>query len=162
MNRVIWCALIAAAFFVGTRLHAPPAPAPAPIPAPTPVPPPKPAPAPPVIRPIPELTPLADAMTADDRQVLADAYQIISRSIAANPIDDPVFPTTGAVREAHRAALLCVWRGVLGNTPGKYPGLREGLEGAIGRVVGTDDVLLTPTIQQKAAKVFLDISDTLR
>ena len=158
MNRAILCAAVALAFFVGTRLH----PTPTPTPAPTPVPAPKPVPRPPVIRPIPELTPLADAMSADDRQALAEAYQIISRSIAANPIDDPVFPTTGAVREAHRAALLCVWRGVLGNTPGKYPGLREGLEGAIGKVLGTDDVLLTPTIQQQAAKVFMDISDTLR
>ena len=67
-----------------------------------------------------------------------------------------------ALKSAHRAALLCVWRGALGNEPEKYPGLREALEGMVSQSIGNDDIPLNPTIQKGAATAFSDISAALR
>lgn len=104
----------------------------------------------------------AAAMPAADRQALADAYDMISRSVAANPAADPVFRTVGDLRRGHRAAMLCVWRGLLGNQPGQVPGLREAIEQAVAEGIGSEDVVLNPTLQQQSAKVFADIAASLR
>lgn len=102
------------------------------------------------------------ALTKAERSGLSEAYTILGRSIKANPEAEPVFPDTAAVRRAHRAALLVAWRGVFNNEPGKYPGLREALEGEVERGLGTADVPLNPTLQQQAAKTFLDIGASLK
>jgi hypothetical protein len=57
-------------------------------------------------------------------------------------VDDPAIPSTAALNDVHRAALLFVWRGVLGNEPGKYEGLREELEGLLKSAIGEADVPL--------------------
>lgn len=148
MNRIVLCLVIAGAYLL-VRL-APPV-TPKPEPAPTPV-----------VTPVDGLGQLAAQMSKQDRQALSQAYDVLSRSVAANPVDDPVFATTGSVREAHRAALLCVWRGVLGNQPGKYEGLREALEGALAKRIGSEDIPLNPALQAEAAAAFADIAATLR
>jgi len=116
----------------------------------------------PAVARIPELVELAKGMTAQDKRALREAYQILARCIASDPADEPVFDTVLAIREAHRAALLCVWRGVLNNHPGKYPGLREALEGAVQKRLGSDDAAVSPPIRQDAAAVLNEIAETLQ
>lgn len=147
MNRVLVCLCIALVYLVfrGTPASKPPVP-----------------PGPPDIVAIESLAKFRSSMTKEDRDALSQAYDILSRAVAANPADAPVMPSTAAVHDAHRAAILFVWRGVLGNEPGKYPGLREELEGLVNRAVGTADVPLNPTIQRDAATVFGDIARSFR
>lgn len=126
-------------------------PLPVPMPAPTPA-----------GSPFPAVAAAARSMTAEDRSALAQAYGILARSINANTVEDPVFPDTAAVRRAHRAAILYVWRAVLKNQPGEVDGLREALEGAVAQRIGTEDVPLNPVLQQDAAKAFADIEASLK
>lgn len=121
-----------------------------------------PTPVVPAVAPISGLAKFLPAMSREDRAALSDAYAVLQRSVAANPVSDPVFPTVGSVRNAHRAALLCVWRGVLGNQPGKYPGLSDALEGVLVERLGKDDIPLNPALQQEAAKAFGEIAATFR
>lgn len=109
-----------------------------------------------------ELVTVAKGMSQADRSALEQTYAILARTIEANPAIDPVFSDTGSVRRAHRAALLAVWRGVLGNQPGKYPGLREALEGVLSKNLGDDDVALSPTLQEKAVATLTSISQHFR
>lgn len=146
--RIIACVLAAALYWAHTN-------APAILP-------PAPGPVVPVVAPVSGLAKFLPAMSRDDRSALADAYSVLQRSVAANPASDPVFPTVGSIRNAHRAALLCVWRGVLGNQPGKYPGLSDALEGVLAERIGKDDIPLNPALQQEAAKAFGDIAATFR
>lgn len=101
---------------------------------------------------------LAAGMTPSDRAAMRDAYATLSRAVAADPEEDPVFVDVAAVRRAHRAALLVVWRGLLNHKAGEMPGLREALEGALNSRVGADDVPLNPALRAEVAKAFLDIS----
>lgn len=121
-----------------------------------------PAPAPTPASPFPDVARVAAGMQADDRAALADAYLILSRSVAANPTLEPVFPDTAAVRRAHRAALLYVWAAVLGNRAGSVVGLREALEQSVASRIGNDDVPLNPELQKDAAKAFADLAASFR
>jgi hypothetical protein len=116
----------------------------------------------PTVKPIGVLAERARALTKEERAGLSEAYAILARSIESNPEADPVYPDCAAVRRAHRAAIQVVWHGVFGNQPGKYPGLREAIEGEVERGLGTADVPLTPALQQQAAKTFSDISASLK
>jgi hypothetical protein len=100
------------------------------------------------------LAAVAQQMSRAERQAMSEAYEILARAVDANPVDEPVFDTTSSLRDAHRAALLVVWQGVLGSRAGKYPDLREQLEGAMDQRIGREDVPLTPTLQEQAAKAF--------
>ena len=111
---------------------------------------------------IPSLTKYRDTMTKDDRAAISQAYAVLARTVAANPVDDPVIPSTQAVFDVHRAAMLFVWRGVMGNVPGKYEGLREELEGLVRDKVGSADVPLNPALQRDTAALFDEISRSLR
>jgi|LakMenE01Jun11ns_1017448.scaffolds.fasta_scaffold9953318_2 hypothetical protein len=102
------------------------------------------------------------SVSSADRKALSETYGIISKTIAANPADEPVFADIADVRRAHRAALLSVWRGVLGNQPGKYPGLREALESYVDQQLGSADVPLSPQVQQQAVTAFQKLSDSLK
>jgi hypothetical protein len=104
---------------------------------------------------------IASKMSKADRAAVREAYQILSRAIAADPAADPVFADTEAIRRAHRAALLVVWRGVLENQAGEVPGLREALEGAVTKRLGTDDIPLNPSLRAEAAKAFSDIAASI-
>lgn len=116
----------------------------------------------PVTKPRGPVATIASKMTPDDRAALSVAYETLGRSIKANPVDEPVFPDTAAVRRAHRAALLCVWQGAMANQPGKYPGLREALEGEVEGSLGLDEVPLNPELQRRVADTFLTISASLK
>lgn len=147
-TRIIVCLVLAvgyAAYRGGVSL--PPLPVPAVVPA---------------AKPFPEVAAAAAGLTAGDRESLAQAYDILSRSVAANPEVEPVFVDTASIRKAHRAALLTVWRGVLDNKEGQVPGLRAALEGALQGRVGVEDVPLNPTLQRTAAQAFADLAASLR
>lgn len=146
MNRIILCVALGAAFHF-YRHAQPPAPA---------------GPVEPAQVAIPSLAKYRSQMTAQDRTALAQCYDVLSKSVAANPVDDPVIPSTAALNDVHRAALLFVWRGVLGNQPGKYEGLREELEGLLKNTVGDADVPLNPAVQRDAAALFSNVAQSLR
>jgi hypothetical protein len=110
----------------------------------------------------PDVAAVAARMNQADRAALSDAYLILSRSVAANPTLEPVFPDTAAVRRAHRASLLYVWAAILGNKAGDVPGLRDALESALASRIGTDDVPLNPAIQKDTAQAFADLAASLR
>ena len=148
MNRILVC-LVAALAFALFRGN---------IPSVTPV-----IPAVVVVpTPIPSIARFRDQMTADERAAVSQCYGVLSRSIAANPIDDPIIPTVAALNDVHRASLLFVWRGVLGNQPGKYEGLREELEGLLRDKIGVADVPLNPAVQRDAAALFDELSRSFR
>jgi hypothetical protein len=108
--------------------------------------------------PFPEIAKLAAQMSAEDRSAMRDAYSVLSRSVSADPADEPVFLDVASVRRAHRAALLVVWQGALSNKPGEVAGLREALEGALSSKVGADDVVLNPALRSAIAQAFADIA----
>lgn len=138
MNRLLLCLLIGVGYFV---VRQPPESA---------------------AKPIAGLAAYARKMTAAERSGLSEGYAILGRAIKASPADEPVFPDVASIRRAHRASLLVVWRGVFDNQPGKYPGLREALEGEVNRGIGDADIPLNPALQQQAAQTFLDISASLK
>lgn len=116
----------------------------------------------PASKPITQLAERARALTREERAGLSEAYAVLARSIESNPESDPIYPDVAAVRRAHRAAIQVVWHGVFSNQPGKYPGLREAIEGEVERGIGTADVPLSPALQQQTAKTFSDISASLK
>ena len=142
MNRLVLCLALAVAFFFYRYQPA--------------------APVTPETVVVPSLAKYRSQMTTDDRTALAQCYDILAKSVAANPVDDPVIPSTAALNDVHRAALLFVWRGVLGNEPGKYEGLREELEGLVKNAIGEADVPLNPAVQRDAAALFGNIARSLR
>lgn len=98
------------------------------------------------------------ALTPLELSSLGDFYTGLSRAVAADPASDPVMPTTASLRLAHRAGLLFVWRGGLGNQPDKYPSLRVGIEGVLTDAIGEADVPLNPAIKQSAAACFSKVA----
>lgn len=112
--------------------------------------------------PIKEVADVAAKMSREDRAAMSDAYSLFSKAVAADPADDSVFQDVAALRRAHRAILLSVWRGLLDNDPGKVPGMREAVEGAFDQRIGSDDVLLNPSLKQSAAKALADIAASLK
>lgn len=148
MNRFVACLCVALALFV-YRSSKPAVVVPTPVPAVDTV-------------AIPSLKKYRDQMTGEDRRALADAHDILARSVAANPVDDPVILSTAGVVEAHRAAMLFVYKGVLGGETGKYPGLAGELEGLVRQAVGEADVPLNPAVQRRAADTFASIARSLR
>ena len=147
MNRLVLCLALAASFFFYRQTQQPAGPV---------------APVAPDAVVVPSLAKYRSQMTTEDRTALAQCYEILSKSVAANPVDDPVIPSTAALNDVHRAALLFVWRGVLGNEPGKYEGLREVLEGLVKDTIGEADVPLNPAVQKDAATLFNNIARSLR
>jgi hypothetical protein len=105
---------------------------------------------------------LAAGMSQGDRVAMREAYLILSRSVREDPAEDPVFIDTAAVRRAHRAALLTVWKGVLDNKTGEIPGLKEALEGAVNARIGSGDIPMNPSLKGETAKAFEDIAASVR
>lgn len=140
MNRTLVCLVLAVAFAAYRWQESPP------------------PPVVPDVVPAGDLAVIARKMDRTDRTVMAQAYTILARSLAGDPENEPVFDTTAKVRAGHRAALLTVWKGVLGNQPGKYPGLREQLEGVLEKRIGLDDVPLNQGVRQEAVRAFQEIA----
>lgn len=114
-----------------------------------------------VSRPFPDVTAKAAALTPEQRVALKQTYGVLSRSVAADPVEDRVFPDTSAVRRAHRAGLLFVYKGVLQGATGAAPGLREALEGSLNARIGDGDIPMNPTLQAETSKAFADLAASL-
>lgn len=124
---------------------------------------PLPQPAPPSVTvPFSAIGQLAQKLPQSDREAVAEGYMILSRSVQSDPPADPVFLDTDAVRRAHRAALLCVWKGVLDNKTGEVPGLREAVESAVNERIGAADIPMNTALREQAAKAFADIAASFR
>ena len=121
-----------------------------------------PKPAPSVAVPFESVGKLSSQLNADDKSALRSAYLTLSRAVAADPAADPVFIDTAAVRRAHRAALLFVWKGVLDNKTGEVAGLKDALEAAVNTRIGTADIPMNPQLKADTSKTFSDISASIR
>lgn len=93
-------------------------------------------------------------LTAEEKSLLADFYTGFGRSVEADPPSEPVMPDTPALRRAHRAGVLFIWRGIAGNDAGKYPGLSDALEGVLTEAIGPQEVPINPAIRQSAVACF--------
>ena len=144
MNRWLLCLILAAGYLV---FRAQPIGIPVVIPA--------------IGRPFPEVTAKAAALTPQQRRDLSQTYAILGRSVAADPVEDRVFLDTAAVRRAHRAALLFVYKGVMQGATGAAPGLREALEGSLNARIGDGDIPMNPTLQAETSKAFADLAASL-
>lgn len=142
-------AIILAIGYAIFRLSPQPLPAPAPAPVPA-------------VSPFTDLAAIAQRLSKEDRKALQDTYATLSRAVASDPLTDPVMPDTPAVRRAHRAALLFVWRGVLSNKAGEVEGLREALESALDTRIGSEEVPMNPALRAATAKAFDDIASSLQ
>lgn len=104
----------------------------------------------------------ARQMTREERNAVHDLYVTIGRSILADPESEPCFADMAAVRKVHRAGMLMLWKGALGNETGKYPGLREEIERSLSGAVGTDDVRLTKERKQEVGKAFTSVGEAFK
>jgi hypothetical protein len=93
-------------------------------------------------------------VSRSDVEHLATFYTGLARAIESDPPAERVLTSTASVRAAHRAGMLFLWRGFVGETPGKYPGLRESMEGALTAAIGDSDVPLTDSLRKSAATCF--------
>jgi hypothetical protein len=121
-----------------------------------------PNPTPSVAVPFDSIGKLSSQLNSDDKTALRSAYLILSRSVAADPATDPAFPDTAAVRRAHRAALLFVWKGVLDNKTGEVPGLKDALESAVNARIGTAEIPMNPQLKAETSKAFADIAASIK
>lgn len=121
-----------------------------------------PVPAPSVAVPFEDIGKIASVLNQDDKVALRESYMILARAIKEDPASDPVFLDTAAVRRAHRAALLAVWKGLLNNKTGEIPGLKDALESAVNSRIGTGDIPMNPSLKGEAAKAFEDIAQSFR
>lgn len=112
----------------------------------------------PVVVPDSSLSAVVATMSSQDRLAMREAYAALSTAVQEDTSTEPIFPDIAAVRRAHRAALHMVWKGVMGNNAGKYPGLREKLEEQFVQKIGDDDVIVNPTIRATVAQAFSEIS----
>jgi hypothetical protein len=116
----------------------------------------------PAVAPFADIGKLAQQLNAEDKAALRDTYTVLARAVEADPAADPVFIDTDAVRRAHRAALLVVWKGVLGNKTGEVPGLKDALEGAVAARIGSDDIPMNPQLKADTAKAFTDVATSIK
>jgi hypothetical protein len=93
-------------------------------------------------------------VSPEDRDILRQYYSGLSRSVANDPVAEPVLATTSDLRRAHRAGLLFLWTGMAGNKADKYAGLSSGLAGVLTDAVGDGEVPLNPAIRQSAVACF--------
>lgn len=121
-----------------------------------------PSPTPSVAVPFESIGKLSSSLNQDDRVALREGYLVLSRAVAADPPSDPVFIDTAAVRRAHRAALLCVWKGVLDNKTGEVAGLKEALESSLNARIGANDIPMNSQLRADTAKAFADIAASIR
>jgi len=100
-----------------------------------------------------EVRPVAravSAMSAVDRLWLQYIYQNAAKITKASP----AIETTDGLRAVHVAILSFIWRGMADNSPGKYPALKDAIEGAFNSTIGDSRQGLTPEMREKAAELF--------
>lgn len=88
-----------------------------------------------------------------DRAIWASVWEKAATVVSASENGDAVvFTDTRSLRGFTVLAIDIAWRRLGGNQPGKYQGLREGVESAMRGIVGMDVVPVTPELRAKYAE----------
>lgn len=97
----------------------------------------------------PVRTALASA-SMRDRAVWAETWLKSAIVVAADNVHStPVLADVRALRAFQVIALDVAWRRIAGVAPGKYPGLKDGVEAAFAEVLGLDDVAVDASLRER-------------
>ena len=97
----------------------------------------------------PVRTALASA-SMRDRAVWAETWMKSGIVVAADNVHStPVLADVRALRAFQVVALDVAWRRIGGVSPGKYPGLKDGVEAAFAEVLGLDDVTVDASLRER-------------
>jgi hypothetical protein len=97
----------------------------------------------------PVRTALASA-SMRDRATWAETWMKSGVVVAADNVHStPVLADVRALRAFQVIALDVAWRRITGVAPGKYPGLKDGVEAAFADVLGLDDVTVDASLRER-------------
>ena len=97
----------------------------------------------------PVRTALASA-SIRDRSVWAETWMKSGIVVAADNVHStPVLADVRALRAFQVVTLDVAWRRIAGVSPGKYPGLKDGVEAAFAEVLGLDDVTVDASLRER-------------
>ena len=103
------------------------------------------------------VAPVAKALAplpASDRILWASVWKKAATVVEGDTsVEAVTFTDTKSLRLFTVLALDLAWRRIGGHAPGSVQGLRDAVESAIGSVVGTDAVAVTPQIRASYAEV---------
>jgi hypothetical protein len=100
-----------------------------------------------------QVTKVASQMSAIDRMWLNYIYINAAKVVEADGLDS-VITTTEGLRAVHVGILKFIWKGMAGNPPEKYEGLRSAIEQVFVSTMGDDRRTLTPDLRRKACEMF--------
>ena len=92
------------------------------------------------------------AASPAERAIWASVWEKASVVVASPEGEPVVFTDTRSLRGFTVLSLDIAWRRLGGVKPGQYPGLREGVEKAMGDVVGLDVKPVTPDLRRAYAE----------
>jgi hypothetical protein len=85
-----------------------------------------------------------------DRAVWAETWLKSGVVVAADNVHStPVLADVRALRAFQVIALDVAWRRIAGVAPGRYPGLKDGVEAAFADVLGLDDVTVDASLRER-------------
>ena len=85
-----------------------------------------------------------------DRATWAETWLKSGIVVAADNVHStPVLADVRALRAFQVVALDVAWRRIAGVAPGKYPGLKDGVEAAFAEVLGLDDVTVDASLRER-------------
>jgi hypothetical protein len=85
-----------------------------------------------------------------DRATWAETWLKSGVVVAADNVHStPVLADVRALRAFQVVALDVAWRRIAGVSPGKYPGLKDGVEAAFAEVLGLDDVAVDASLRER-------------
>jgi hypothetical protein len=110
-----------------------------------------------VEEPTPELRRLVEPVRAAlasasmrDRATWAETWMKSGVVVAADNVQSaPVLADVRSLRAFQVVALDVAWRRIGGVAPGKYPGLKDGVEAAFAEVLGLDDVTVDASLRER-------------
>ena len=110
-----------------------------------------------VEEPTPELRRLVEPVRAAlasasmrDRATWAETWMKSGVVVAADNVQSaPVLADVRALRAFQVVALDVAWRRIAGVSPGKYAGLKDGVEAAFAEVLGLDDVTVDASLRER-------------
>lgn len=92
------------------------------------------------------------AASPAERAIWASVWEKAAVVVASPEGEPVVFTDTRSLRGFTILSLDIAWRRLGGVKPGQYPGLREGVEKAMGDVVGLDVKPVTPELRRAYAE----------
>lgn len=96
-----------------------------------------------------------DGMSPIDRFWFSQTYMNAARMVEADgQVPEPSILSTDGIRQINKTALTFVWKGMAANAPGKYPKLKEAVDGVLDSVIGLDRKKVTPEVRDTAVELF--------